>query len=267
MRKRRRYAALVVLLALFVLPVVRPEGFPALEGWFDGALHWTSRLGLASPRAAQPGGSATDADGERARDLAVTLLEQREAYFGFVEEANQRLELRDATRELGRLPLARAARVLRAHDASDTRRSILIDLGTADGVTEGLAVVQGGVFVGTIQRADAHTSRVQLLTDPPARLEVAVRTREGARVTAWLRGGQGDDSMRLRNVKLSEGTVLRVDDAVLTSNSNELVPAGLVVGRVVSSTDDDADSLPDVRIRPLFDLSRSTTVLVLLPPR
>ena len=227
MRRRRRHVFFVVILVLFVLPVVRPEGFPGIEGWVDGALHWTSRFGLSSPTASDPGSPSSEADGKRARDLAVMNLEQREAYYTYVEETNQQIGLRDAVRSLDRLPLALAARVLRAHDASSLRRSILIDRGSTDGVVEGAAVVQGGVFVGAVQRVDPHSARVQLVTDPPARLAVAIRTKEGARVTAWLWGGGNEDAMPLRKLRSADGIHVRVDDPVLTSNDNELVPAGL----------------------------------------
>jgi cell shape-determining protein MreC len=267
MRRRRRHAFLAVLVALFALPVIKPEGFPGLEGWFDGAIHWTARLGFSSPKASDLAATGSDADAVRARDLAVINLAQREEFYGFVEETNQRAELHDALRSLDRLPLALAARVLRAHDASSLRRSILIDRGAADGLVEGLAVAQGRVFIGIVQRVDAHSSRVQLVTDAYARLAVAVRTREGARATAWLWGASNDAPMPLRLLRAADGMHVRADDAVLTSNDNELVPAGLVVGRVVSASDADADSLVDVRIRPLFDLDRTTTVLVLVPPK
>jgi len=267
MKRRRRHAFLAVLAALFVLPVVKPDGFPGLEGWFDGAIQWTSRFGLASPKAADPKATDAEADAGRARDLTVINLEQREELSRVVEEMNQHLGLRDTFRSLDRLPLARAARVLRASDASQLRRSVLIDLGSEDGVVEGLAVVQGGVFVGIVQRTDAHTSRVQLVTDAYSRLAVAVRTHDGARATAWLRGGGGDAPMPLRNLKSADGVRVREGDSVLTGNENELIPAGLVVGLVASASDADAGALVDVRIRPLFDLVRTTTVLVLVPPK
>ncbi len=267
MKRRRRHAFLAVLVALFVLPVAQPAGFPGLEGWFDGAIHWTARLGLSAPRAPAPLAAGSDADAVRARDLAVINLAQREDFYRFVDETNQRLELRDAVRELDRLPLARAARVLRKCDSSRVRRSILIDLGSDDGLVEGLAVVQGEVLVGVVQRTDAHSSRVQLVTDVYSRLAVAVRTREGTRATAWLWGGGDEAPMPLRKLRATDGMHVRADDPVLTSNDNELIPAGLVVGRVVSASDDDSDSLVDVRIRALFDLDRTTTVLVLVPPK
>jgi hypothetical protein len=267
MRRRRRPVFFVVLLMLFVLPVWKPEGFPKLEGWFDGALHWTSRLGLSSSTPLERATASSDADARRARDLAVMNLEQREAYFAFVDETHQRGELSDALRSLEQLPLAVAARVLRACDASSVRRSILIDRGSADGVIEGAAVVQGNVFLGTVQRVDVHSARVQLITDPPCRLAVAIRTKEGARVTSWLRGGGDENAMPLRNLRSADGVHIRPDDPVLTSNDNELVPAGLVIGKVVSAVDADADSMVEVRIRALLDLQRTTTVLVLLPPK
>ena len=267
MRRRRRPVFFGVLLALFVLPIAKPEGFPSIEGWFDGALHWTAHFGLSSSTPLERGASSSEADGKRALDLDVMNLAQREAYFALLDETIQRAELRDATGALDQLPLALAARVLRATDASSLRRSILIDRGSQDGVIEGAAVVQGGVFVGTVQRVDARTARVQLVTDPPSRLAVAIRTQEGARVTAWLHGGGNEAAMALRKLKSVDGVHVRPDDPLLTSNENELIPAGLLVGKVVSASDADAVTFADVRIRPLFDLVRTTTVLVLVPSK
>lgn len=261
---RKRHAWAVFLVALFVLPVLQPGGVPALEGPADGAVNWTARLGLGNTHAwfvPAPGGEAASPRERELEDLAIAL---REEYFRLADEVAQRAELRDPATELDRLPLAKRARVLRANDAAPSRRSILIDRGAEDGIEVGFAVTQGRVLVGTVRQVQAHSSRVELLTDPYARLRVAVRTRDGQRATAWLRGGR-DDDLPLRNLRGAGDLRVQVGDPVLTSNADERVPAGLVVGHVVEASDSDVDGFLDVRIRPQMDLDRTTTVLVLCP--
>jgi len=265
MRLRSRHAWSAVLVALFALPVLKPDGLPGLEGSLDGWLNWTGRMGLGNPhswRVAPAGGPGT----QREKDLEVIALEQRESYYRLLDELVQRQSLRDALAEVERLPVALEARVLRAHDASQRRRSLLIDRGAADGLVEGLAVVQGSRLVGLVQHVDERSSRVQLVTDPGFRIEVSVRTQEGLRASAFLRGGN-DDAMPLRNLRATDGLVMRRDDPVLTSNGSERVPDGLVVGRIVQADDLEIETLREVKMRPLFDLDASTTVLVLLPAR
>lgn len=265
MKLRSRHAWSAVLVALFALPVLKPDGFPGLEGRLDGWLNWTGRMGFGNPhawRVAPIGGPGT----QREKDLEVIALEQRESYYRLLDELVQRQSLRDALAGVERLPVALEARILRAKDASPKRRSVLIDRGAADGVVLGLAVVQGSRLVGLVQHVEESSARVQLLTDPAFRLEVAVRSQEGQRATAYLRGGN-DDAMPLRNVRVLPGFTVRRDDPVLTSNGTEKVPDGLVVGRVIEAEELELETLRDVRIRPLFDLDASTTVLVLLPAR
>jgi len=263
---RRRYGWIVFLVALFVLPVVQPDGFQTLEGWTDGAVNWTARLGLGNAHAWFVPAPATESASPRERELEDLAIRLREEYFRLAEEVAQRGELRDVATDLDRLPLAKRARVLRASDAAASRRSILIDQGAEDGIEPGFAVAQGRVLLGIVRQVQAHSARVELLTDPYSRLRVAVRTRDGTRATAWLRGGR-DDELPLRNLRGSSGLHVQVGDAVVTSNDDEAVPAGLVVGHVVEAADTDVDGFLDVRIRPQMDLDRSTTVLVLCPER
>ena len=268
MKLRKRHAWSAVLIGLFVLPVVRPEGFPDFEGRVDSALNWTGRFEVANPHSWRVPTTPDAREGDaHAKDLEVITIAQREEYFRLAEDAAQRVELRAALAGTDRLPLAVSARILRAHDAATGRRSLLIDRGAEDGLEVGQAAVLGRVLVGLVQHVEAHSARVQLITDPYASLHVALRTQEGARVTAWLRGGTDEKSMPLRNVRLGEGREVREGDPVLTDASTERVPAGLVVGRVVVAADVGVEGRADVRIRPLFDLDRSETLLVLVPGR
>jgi cell shape-determining protein MreC len=79
--------------------------------------------------------------------------------------------------------------------------------------------------------------------------------------------GETADTIRLRNLRSRPGLVVRAGDPVVTSNAVERIPAGLLVGEVSEAGDPDADGVLDVRVRPLADLERSTSVLVFLPSR
>jgi len=266
MRLRKRHAYSVVLIGLFALPVLKPSGFPAVEDRVDSILAWTSRADLANLhvwRVSNPSDESAG-DGPRVRALEQMLLAEREEHARLLDELAQRGQLAETLQGFERLPIALSARILRAHDAAGVRRSLLLDRGEADGVEAGQAVTQGRVLVGIVQHVDTHTARVQLLTDPYARLEVAVRTQDGVRATAWMRGGV-DDDVPLRNLRAADDLRVQVGDPVLTSHGDGLVPAGLIVGYVTRWSDDDGDGVLDVRVHPMLDLGRSTTVLVLRP--
>lgn len=267
MKLRRRHAWGAALIALFALPVLRPQGVGALEELPGGFFAWFAGVEALNPRLWE---RRTPDGGEcpRAHELERVLAELTEARFAAAALAEDLQGLSD-TLELDRLPLAKVARVLRAHDPSPSRRSILIDRGSEHGLAEGYAVVSGGVFVGRLQVVRGATSIVRLVTDPQAKLEVAVRTESGRRVTGFLRrrGPAGaSDELEMGCVRLgAEAGSVRAHVPVFTSNADPLVPAGLLVGYVSQVSDPEADGFPTLTVRPALDLDRSTEVLVLLP--
>jgi rod shape-determining protein MreC len=262
MRVRKRHAWSVVLVVLFALPVLQPRGFPGLEGFLDATLAWPARNGvLAAP---SPGDAPSGPPTARERDLEVENAQVREALFQSLDESRQRSALEPTHAGLASLWRSIPARVVRAKDASSLRRSVRIDKGTEDGVAVGHAVTQGAVYLGRVEQVESRAARVQLVSDRRARLELAVRTADGQRAVGYLAGG-GDDVLRLRGVRAVEGVVVRVGDPVLTSNGDERIQPGLVVGRVERVGGVGTDAFLDVEVRPLFDLSRTTSVLVVRP--
>lgn len=267
MKIRRRHAWSAALIALFALPVLRPQGAGSLEEAPGSAFAWLASVEALNPQLWEHARTGVD-DGPRAQELERVLAELTEARF---VEATRRddLEALQATTELDRAPLTKRARVLRSRDPSQARRSLLIDRGSEDGLVEGCAVVSGGVFLGRVQVVRARSSLVRLVTDPQSRLEVAVRTGNGVRVTGFLarRGpATARDDLEVRNLRLGAGVEgVREHVPVFTSNADPLVPAGLVVGYVCGVSDPEADGFPTLTVRPALDLSRSTEVLVVLP--
>ena len=273
MRVRKRHAWGAVLIALFVLPVLKPAGIPALERPVASFFAWFGRLPALNPRLWAGDDAAGEvSDDPRARSLEVENALLREHYAERLQVEKDAAALVGTLEASGldRLPRAVVVRVLRGADVSGTRRSLLIDHGSVDGVREGMAVVSGSVFVGRVEIVHARSALVKLLTDRRSRQEVALRTDAGVRVTGYVRGyGRGslDEDLDVRHVHVDSG-IGRVlpGTPVVTSNADALVPAGLLIGHVTDVVDHDRDDLPVIRVRPALDLSRSTHAIVLLPP-
>jgi hypothetical protein len=272
MRLRRRHAWGAVLIALFALPVLRPDGFPAVERPGASVLGWFARTPLLNPRLWR---GATEPRGDES--AAVQSLERDRAllYERFAREVERHADLESlsgALRESGldRLPTVRSARVLRASDPSGFRRSLLIDRGSEDDLREGYAVVEGDVFLGRVKVLQGRSALIELVSDPYARLEVAVRTEGDQRVRGFLRGqarGPGPEDLEIRFARVTAETgPIPLGAPVFTSNADERVPPGLLVGFVTEVSDPDADSTPTLRMRPALDLDRALDVFVLIPP-
>jgi cell shape-determining protein MreC len=105
------------------------------------------------------------------------------------------------------------------------------------------------------------------VTDPHARLEVAVVAANGMRAVGYLRGTGDPLRLPLRFVKPREGMELRAGDPVLTSAVDERVPADLLVGYVTEVGRASPDGVLDVVVRSQMDLAAATSVLVLVPVR
>ncbi|HVV38657.1 MAG TPA: rod shape-determining protein MreC [Acidimicrobiales bacterium] len=135
--------------------------------------------------------------------------------------------------------------------------TIEIDKGEDDGITRGMPVVSGGALIGRVQRAIAHRSTIQLLSDPA--LSVGVRLARTGDLSVAT-GDGGDMVMSL----VEPNTEIHTNDAVVTSGLQESeYPGGLPVGRVISSKKDRAGLTQSVRVRPLVNLRRLSFVRVL----
>lgn len=111
------------------------------------------------------------------------------------------------------------------------RQSVLLNVGTQDGVVEGWAVMDGLGLVGRIAGVGRSTSRVVLLTDPSSRIPVIVQpTGERALLT-------GDNTPLPLLEFIEIGDNVRPGDRVVTSGDGGVFPSGLLVGQVAQGTD------------------------------
>jgi len=135
---------------------------------------------------------------------------------------------------------------------------VLLDRGTADGVSPGQAVTTPAGLVGRVTHATPRNARVLLITDPAS--GVGVKVLPGGDYGVVL--GQGvPDLLQLRffsrEIRAGPG------DLVVTSGLGSGLPAGLLVGRVtrIMKTEDGLTWLATVA--PSADLASLHYVLVL----
>ena len=162
------------------------------------------------------------------------------------------------------------ATVLGRDRSSPLRRSLLVNAGSADGVRRGQPVVVGQRLVGFVEEAGPACSLVRLLDDPGARAgdpggRVGVKVlRPGASTSVeGILVGEGKGSLRLQMVPAGS---VAVGDLVVTSAADAKVPAGLLVGKVLSVQDDRRTRLAEAVVAPGGDLSGLSSILVLVMP-
>jgi rod shape-determining protein MreC len=123
-------------------------------------------------------------------------------------------------------------------------RSILVNVGSRQGVRRGLAAVSGSGFVGVVVEVGDHHSRVLLMTDLNSQIPVVVQTTRDPGVLS------GDNSNRPRLLFLPQNAHVSTGDPVVTSGEGGVLPAGLPVGVIT------AISEAGVHVKPIVDWDR-----------
>jgi rod shape-determining protein MreC len=127
---------------------------------------------------------------------------------------------------------------------------ILVNVGSADRVARGQAVITGEGLVGRLTEVGTRAARVLLINDLNSRIPVTVESTHGNAVLA------GDNSERPRLIYLAAGDAVKVGDRVVTSGEGGVFPPGLPVG-VVAAID-----AVGPRVEPYVDMSQLTYVMV-----
>lgn len=123
-------------------------------------------------------------------------------------------------------------------------KSVLVNIGTRDGIEKGQAAVTQLGLVGRVTEVGDRSARILLITDLNSRIPVLV---EETRARAIL---AGDNSERPQLVFLPQGTRLSPGQRIVTSGHGGALPHGIPVG-VVASVEDGV-----ARVRPFVDWER-----------
>ena len=268
-RSRLIFTLAVAVAALWLLPATWTA---RLGGCSQLALPLQDVAGAAADAAASalkstPSHSPTEqAHGQRSKNEA-RLMHQIAALSARLAEVERENKILLATRvdggigSNGRLIRARVvardwapwrssrtlsagiSRGVRAADAV-VSREFEIDVGSEDGVSDGLAVLMGEVYLGFIAQVNNFSSRVTLVTDPAVQMKVRLGRFVGERFVEtpkdyWL-AGAGNGRMIIKGVArrdIADGTVA-VGDTVLASPSQTSLPAAITIGTVEGISED-----------------------------
>ncbi len=121
--------------------------------------------------------------------------------------------------------------VVLADSGSPFRQSVLLNVGSRDGIIDGWATMDGLGLVGRISGVGHSTSRVILLTDTSSRIPVIVQP-SGQRAILT-----GDNSAFPVVSFLENADQVRPGDRVISSGDGGVFPAGLLVGQVLQGHD------------------------------
>jgi len=128
--------------------------------------------------------------------------------------------------------------------AAVTSHEFTLDRGEDAELRNGLAILLGEVFVGTIEQTGTHTSRVKLLSDVSVQRKVRIGRSMGGRFVLvdryfWLTG-RGSGRMEIRDVerKDMETGIVQVGDTVLSDPQSDVLPAAMTIGKIAAASTD-----------------------------
>lgn len=175
-----------------------------------------------------------------------------------LEQENQRLRLLLDMRAALESPSVRGARVI-GFGPSPVARSLRLDVGSADGLRPGDAVVSADGLVGRISQVETSSAEVRLVSDARFVLDVVIGPQ---RVRGLLKGLGEDDACALEYVRRTDPVA--VGDEVLSSGLAGGVPPGLKVGVISRVSAPAAGLFRSAEMVPVVPFHRLEEVLVVL---
>lgn len=144
-----------------------------------------------------------------------------------------------------------------ARDADRIPNTVLIDIGTNDGVDERMPVVTADGLVGRVLEVHSSTAIVQLLQDTNCRVSAIVQQEERTQGIVLCEGG----IFYLKNVKVR--SKIKKGDRVISSGFGEIFPKGLPIGYVSSLSQEDQGLFLTVILTPSVNFTTLEEVFVL----
>lgn len=144
-------------------------------------------------------------------------------------------------------------------DPDATVRALVINRGTEDGIKRGDPVIVGnGTLVGKVERVSAGRSTVLLPTDQRCAIGVMLADRPEANGVA-----QGEKGLVVSMTLIPQHATVEKGDQVVTTGRDELIPRGLVLGKIESVTVVASEPFMSATIVPAVDAMTLTKVAVI----
>jgi rod shape-determining protein MreC len=149
-----------------------------------------------------------------------------------------------------------------ARDPTGVLHSIVLGIGTDDGVKPGHVVLSDQGLVGRVSEVGTNYSKVLLVTDSSSVVSALV---QGSRATGIVRGQFGDSLIMdwlLQTEPVKEGDVVITAGLGIGDELRSLYPKGLVIGTIAQVKPAEAAAYNRAIITPAVDLRRLEHVLV-----
>jgi rod shape-determining protein MreC len=149
-----------------------------------------------------------------------------------------------------------------ARDPAGVLHSIVLGVGSDDGVKVGHVVLSDQGLVGRVSEVGTNYSKVLLVTDSSSVVSALV---QGSRATGIVRGQFGDSLIMdwlLQTEPVKEGDVVITAGLGLGDELRSLYPKGLVIGTIAQVQTAQAAAYNRAIITPAVDLRRLEHVLV-----
>lgn len=142
-------------------------------------------------------------------------------------------------------------------DPSNLLSYLIIDRGTAEGVTVGMPVLTHRGLVGRVTETNPHSCKVLLMIDPSSSVNALIQE---SRATGVVQGRSGRPLV-MRYIQ--QGEEIKVGDLVLTSGLGGNFPTRLIIGQVTAVRKKDVELFQEADVRPAVNFSRLEMVMVL----
>lgn len=191
---------------------------------------------------------------------ALGLSEERSNLCNELELANTRLRgLLNFQQSVNRSVIA--AEVI-GRDPSPWYKTVMIDKGSDDGVSKGLAVVVPEGVVGQVMDVSDNYAKVLLIVDPNSAVDAMLQR---TRARGVVKGGASGRCMFQYVLRKHD---IGVGDRVVSSGLDLVFPKGLGVGYVSEVVKPNSGIFQDVTVTPFVDHEKLEEVLVVSsPPR
>lgn len=137
-------------------------------------------------------------------------------------------------------------------------KTVFINKGTGDGVSNGMAVIASGGIVGRVIGVSGRYAKVLLIIDRGSALDALVqRTRSRGII-------EGETSESCRFKYIVRKADIKIEDTVISSGLDGLFPKGLRVGAISEISRPSSGLFQEVKVRPFVDFTRLEEVLVIL---
>ncbi len=151
------------------------------------------------------------------------------------------------------------ARVLAS---SASGHELLIDKGSeADLETGSPVVVEGGHLIGLVSDLSPKSARIRLLSSEDSSVGVSLSS---SQETIGLVEGENGFLLHLNFVP--QDIELKPASLLITSLTQEYIPAGLVVGQIQDVTKEETALFHEATVAPLVDASTYSYVVIILSP-